>query len=211
MKKPGRQPGGGSKHLSKEEEALWEHTAQSLVPLRRGKARVHGAEEVISKPSSRAVVHTDEEPKHKPPTKEETRKQAAAKQSKKPPPLADFDRNAARKIRSGQTEIEARIDLHGMRQSEALAALRRFLLTSQSRGLRWVLVITGKGAPLRRGESFEELLVAHERGVLRKNVPRWLAEPELRAVVVSFKTAAIQHGGEGAIYVQLRSRRGEAR
>jgi DNA-nicking Smr family endonuclease len=41
--------------------------------------------------------------------------------------------------------------------------------------------------------------------VLRKNVPMWLAEPELRAVVVSFKTASIPHGGEGALYIQLRN------
>jgi DNA-nicking Smr family endonuclease len=32
----------------------------------------------------------------------------------------------------------------------------------------------------------------------------WLGEPELRAIVVSFATAAIPHGGEGALYIQLR-------
>ena len=47
---------------------------------------------------------------------------------------------------------------------------------------------------------------ASERGVLRRNVPRWLAEPELAAIVVGFTTAAIRHGGEGALYVQLRRR-----
>jgi DNA-nicking Smr family endonuclease len=41
--------------------------------------------------------------------------------------------------------------------------------------------------------------------VLRKNVPLWLAEPELRAIVVSFTTAAVPHGGEGALYIQLRN------
>ena len=45
---------------------------------------------------------------------------------------------------------------------------------------------------------------ANERGVLKRNVPMWLAEPELRAIVVSFATAAIPHGGEGALYIQLR-------
>ena len=42
--------------------------------------------------------------------------------------------------------------------------------------------------------------------MLRRNVPRWLAEPDLRAIVVSYTTAAIHHGGEGALYLQLRSR-----
>jgi DNA-nicking Smr family endonuclease len=41
---------------------------------------------------------------------------------------------------------------------------------------------------------------------LKRNVPRWLDEPDMRAIVVSFTTAAIQHGGEGAIYVHLRSK-----
>ena len=43
-----------------------------------------------------------------------------------------------------------------------------------------------------------------QRGVLRRSVPQWLSEPELRAVVLSFTTASLRHGGEGALYVQLR-------
>jgi DNA-nicking Smr family endonuclease len=102
--------------------------------------------------------------------------------------------------------VEARIDLHGMRQSEAHAALRRFLFDAYAKGRRWVLVITGKGAPARSGRAPEEAEYGREeeRGVLRRNVPRWLAEPELRAIVVGFTPAAVRHGGEGALYVQLR-------
>jgi DNA-nicking Smr family endonuclease len=118
--------------------------------------------------------------------------------------LAALERRQARRLRSGQVEIEARLDLHGMRQSDAHAALRRFLLACHARGVRWALVITGKGATARGGASGE-----HERGVLRRNVPRWLAEPELRAIVISYTAAAAPHGGEGALYVQLRRRRGE--
>ena len=125
-----------------------------------------------------------------------------------PPPLSDLDRRKARKIGTGKVEIDGRIDLHGMRQAEAHAALRRFLMRAYAEGRRWLLVITGKGAPLRRGDDDEGLVGVrdHERGVLKRNVPRWLAEPELRAIVVGFTTAAIRHGGEGALYVQLRRR-----
>ena len=42
--------------------------------------------------------------------------------------------------------------------------------------------------------------------MLKRNVPRWLAEPELRSIVVGLTTAAIRHGGDGALYVQLRRR-----
>ena len=43
-----------------------------------------------------------------------------------PAPIA-LERRKARKLSSGRIEIEGRIDLHGMRQSEAHDALRRFL------------------------------------------------------------------------------------
>jgi DNA-nicking Smr family endonuclease len=139
---------------------------------------------------------------------------AAAGGRKPIPPLADFDRKSAKRLRAGQTEIEARIDLHGMRQGEAQDALRAFLMSAHARGLRFVLVITGKGAPRRPGASDEaytepfDMTGRTEKGVLRRNVPRWLAEPDLRAIVVSVTEAAIPHGGGGALYVQLRRRGG---
>jgi DNA-nicking Smr family endonuclease len=45
---------------------------------------------------------------------------------------------------------------------------------------------------------------ARPRGVLRRNVPRWLAAPGLAPLVISYATAHIRHGGEGALYVRLR-------
>lgn len=123
-------------------------------------------------------------------------------------PIADFDRRKVRKIRSGQVDIEARIDLHGMRQDEAHTALRAFLIRCLGKGQRWVLVITGKGkASDRDADAPFDMTVQRDRGVLKRNVPRWLAEPDLRPLVVSYTTAAIHHGGEGAIYVHLRTKR----
>ena len=122
-----------------------------------------------------------------------------------PAPIA-LERRKARKLSSGRIEIDGRIDLHGMRQSEAHDALRRFLKRGHAEGKRWVLVITGKGAPART--ALDERLEREgiERGVLRRNVPRWLGEPELAGIVIGFTTAAIRHGGEGALYVHLRKR-----
>jgi DNA-nicking Smr family endonuclease len=129
--------------------------------------------------------------------------------AKSAPSLSQIDRRKTRKISSGQIEIDARIDLHGMRQSEAHAALRRFLRSAHAEGRRWVLVITGKGMALRStlGVRGYPGLRDEERGVLKRNVPGWLAEPELRAIVISFAPATARHGGEGALYVQLRRRR----
>jgi DNA-nicking Smr family endonuclease len=121
--------------------------------------------------------------------------------------LSEFDRRKARKLAAGREAIDARIDLHGMRQSEAHAALRSFLLGCHADGRRNVLVITGKGGPAQDCDVERPFAMdTRERGVLRRNVPQWLAEPELRAIVVSFRDAARGHGGAGALYVHLRAR-----
>jgi DNA-nicking Smr family endonuclease len=196
LKKAGPKRSAGHQ-LSDEERALWEHAARTLKPL-KGKGRVHSAQE-REVPSVPPRTH-DKPLAHRPATPLRTPAKAV------PPPLSDLDRRKARKVGAGRIEIEGRIDLHGMRQAEAHAALRRFLLRGYAEGRRWVLVITGKGAPLRRGEEDGGLVGVRddERGVLKRNVPRWLEEPELRAIVVGFTTAAIRHGGDGALYVQLR-------
>ncbi|MGN6102905.1 MAG: Smr/MutS family protein [Devosia sp.] len=103
-----------------------------------------------------------------------------------------------RRVRRGQIEIDATIDLHGMRQAEARAALERFILARSGRGDRTLLVITGKG--LRKTEDYAIL----DRGVLRAMLPMWLAEPALAPYVAGFDIAAQGHGGEGAFYVRLR-------
>jgi DNA-nicking Smr family endonuclease len=209
MKKPPPHPKrrGG---LSKEDEALWEHTAATLKPLRSRKSRhvVPGeaGETEDARPKPPGPLASP-----KAPTEAATRERKPAPSQPSPPPpappdLNTFDRKAARKLRQGHFEIEARIDLHGLRQHEAHGALRRFLMSAFAKGQRWVLVITGKGAPrLREEEDQARPWGTVERGVLRRNVPMWLAEPELRAIVVSYTTAAIPHGGEGALYIQLRN------
>ncbi len=118
--------------------------------------------------------------------------------------MADFDEKVARRLRRGQEAIDARLDLHGMRQDEAHHALRGFLNGAVGRGYRNVLVITGKGRTAAgEGGPYQTA----ERGVLKRMVPVWLAAPDLRNVVLSFTAAHDRHGGDGALYVRLRARR----
>jgi DNA-nicking Smr family endonuclease len=77
-----------------------------------------------------------------------------------------------------------------------------------------VLIITGKGgvrplAPKLRSsrEAGGEGSDPVSRGVLRRSVPLWLDEPELRAIVVGYAAAGARHGGDGALYVRLRRAR----
>ncbi|MGZ5852137.1 MAG: Smr/MutS family protein [Hyphomicrobium sp.] len=208
--RPLKKPGKRGHDLSAEERALWEHAARTLKPIKR-KGRVHAAQETdapTAPPRAHAHEKAEKAPVHRASAAAPRVPARAAPLPPPPaaPPLSDLDRRKARKIGTGKVEIDGRIDLHGMRQAEAHAALRRFLTRAYAEGRRWLLVITGKGAPLRRGEDDEGPVGVrdHERGVLKRNVPRWLAEPELRSIVVGFTTAAIRHGGEGALYVQLR-------
>lgn len=217
---------GSRGQLSGEDHALWEHVARSVERTVQGKPRVPELGEAAAGVADRAaggiilreeerlrnevaatgrsVGYVDQVPPHKARGRVGDHPTRAAV-----PPLADFDRKAVRRIRRGSIEIDARIDLHGMRQDEAHGALRSFLHACQGRGLRWVLVITGKGRFGRDEDSSGHWSGAgSERGVLRRAVPRWLAEPDLRAITVSYTSAALHHGGEGALYVQLRARRG---
>ena len=112
-----------------------------------------------------------------------------------------------KRLRSGRTAIDGRIDLHGMYQDEAHGALRAFLHRAQGKGWRWVLVITGKGRVLTRDDDAPfDMHGPRDRGVLKRNVPRWLEAPGLRPLVSSYTTASIEHDGEGSLYLQLPQR-----
>jgi DNA-nicking Smr family endonuclease len=101
--------------------------------------------------------------------------------------------------------IDARIDLHGLTQDQALSSLRHFLAMAHGSGYRTVLVITGKGFRARERET-EPWDYVEEPGVLRRKLPEWLALPEFRQYVSGLAPAHIRHGGGGAFYVTLRVR-----
>jgi DNA-nicking Smr family endonuclease len=109
-------------------------------------------------------------------------------------PTPGLDRRQALRLKRGQLEIEARLDLHGMTQAEAHRALSGFVARSHAAGKRTLLVVTGKGT--REGT-----------GVLRAAVPRWLAEPALRDRVLATAPAQPRDGGSGALYILLRRAR----
>ncbi|HTV89434.1 MAG TPA: Smr/MutS family protein [Stellaceae bacterium] len=104
--------------------------------------------------------------------------------------FAGIDRRTAERVRRGRYPLEARLDLHGMTQDEAHRALVGFVAGARAEGRRCVLVITGHGRV--------------SGGVLKAATPRWLAEPGLRAHILTIAPARPQHGGNGALYVLLR-------
>ncbi len=122
----------------------------------------------------------------------------AARKTAPPPPA---ERGGERRVRRGQVEVEARLDLHGMTQMQARAALRGFLFQARETGRRAVLVITGKGAPDARAGFGPDA-----PGVLRRRLPDWLAETDVRPFIAGYAPAHARHGGAGAWYVFLKRR-----
>ena len=113
-----------------------------------------------------------------------------------------MDKKASKDLKRGKLTPEARLDLHGMTLDRAPPALIRFILDAQARGLRLVLVITGKG---KNRDDHGPIPVRH--WVLRHQVPQWLGMPPLSQAVLQISQAHQKHGGGGAYYVYIRKDR----
>jgi DNA-nicking Smr family endonuclease len=174
--------------LSDDEEAVWTGVARSITPLPGRRAAARPTDETA--PTKRP---TSSSPRHAPRVEPAADKRPP---EKKPPALAPLGRRFKQRVSRGRDAIDARLDLHGFTQAEAHAALLRFLQRAQGDGGRVVLVVTGKGSGKGRDDR--------ERGVLKRQVPLWLALPQFRPLVVGFDDAHVGHGGEGALYVRLR-------
>ena|SRR5487761_137162 len=165
-----------ARQLKDEDRSAWRAATRGVKPLPPARKAPEESPAVAPQPVPRAA------PSLVPPDWRGDAKNSAA-------PGA-IDRRTLTRIKRGELAIDARLDLHGLTQEAAHRALARFIATSAAGGARMALVITGKG---RGGE-----------GVLRAAVPRWLAEPAMRARILAVTSAAANHGGAGALYVLLR-------
>ncbi len=184
--------------LHPEEKELWQSVARTAQPLR---PHAPEAPAPIDLPASLARPHPPEPPPL--PTfriGERSGPGLASRQPSQPPsaPLR-MDAKAFARMSRGKLLPEARIDLHGMTLAEAHPELVRFILNAQAQAMRLVLVITGKG---RKGN--DDGPIPQRMGVLRHQVPQWLARPPLGPVVLQVAEAHLRHGGAGALYVYLR-------
>jgi len=173
------------RRLSDEEIALWAEVARG-VKRRRGAALPTPASPHVGEPAPAPRPAAAEARPGRPvelPT----------------PSLAPIERRLRRELARGRASIDAALDLHGLTQAEAHEALRGFLRHSQARGLKLVIVVTGKGR-----QPDAPVPWPQERGALRRLAPHWLRESDLRSVVLGFEEAGRAHGGSGALYVRLR-------
>lgn len=169
-----------TRRLTPDERRLWSRVART-VRLTPGRV-IEDEEPEVSQPVSLPPAIVQEA---------QRAGQAPRPAVRRPSPPEDL--SGQRRIRRGQSEIDARIDLHGHTQDTAHREVVDFILRQAGLGARCVLVITGKG---RLGT-----------GVLRSRLFDWIADPDLRPFIAGYATAHPRHGGSGAVYLFLRSKR----
>jgi DNA-nicking Smr family endonuclease len=213
----GGRPGKGGRQVTEDEAELWRQLTHSVDKV-KAKPRVASHAHMVGDPAPAPPPEAKRGQRR--PTASQAPVAASAPPRLPQPPLpVELDRRSLRQVAAGKVPIDDVLDLHGLHQSAAHARLRAFLVSSQARRLRMVLVITGKGGGPGVGRrslasdqySFREpggeTSDPGARGVLRRSVPLWLEEPEFRAVVVGYSAAGARHGGDGALYIRLRKAR----
>jgi DNA-nicking Smr family endonuclease len=122
-------------------------------------------------------------------------------------PTETLDTSWDRQISSGRIVPDLVIDLHGLRREAARRLLYQRVVDASERGLRVILIITGKGS--QPGPAPADLMEGRPaRGAIRADLPRWLGEEGLSGRIAAVRRAHPRHGGAGAAYLILKRRRG---
>lgn len=104
-----------------------------------------------------------------------------------------LDRKVLRKLKRGEFDVAAKLDLHGLRREPAREAVLDFITRCQRDQKRCVLIVTG------RGKGSEDQIP-----VLKNLLKLWLERGPIAKKILAFSTARPHDGGTGALYVLLR-------
>jgi DNA-nicking Smr family endonuclease len=180
--------------LTKSEVDLWRQFTADVRPLNERDGPIS-----VRSPSDKRSANGRKDgkaPRAAPglPRHEQRPKRPSSEVALDPTRPIDIDRRSWERLKKGQVDIERTLDLHGRTQIEAHSALNRFLTMASAAGLRYILVVTGKGG-------------TEGKGVLRQMVPRWLGEAGNRQKILTYCPAQPRHGGDGALYILLKRQR----
>ena len=176
-----------SRRLDAEEEALWAKVIATVRPLGAPRGP-RAAPRPIERPATPAVAPA--QPGRIARTHAET-----------------LDGSWDRRLSQGRMEPQMVVDLHGLSRESARHLLYRRVHDAHARGLRTLLIITGKGH--RPGPAPADLVPGLSggtppRGGIRAELPRWLGEEALSHKIAAVRRAHPRHGGDGAAYLILR-------
>lgn len=180
------------KRLTDEDYEIWSRVARTAQRIRPESRNYFRENDEIEPPSP-----------GKPEKKAQRLREAVPKKAETPSagPSVQIDKKLHQRMHRGKLAPESRLDLHGMTLQEAHPVLISFILNAQARGLRLVLVITGKGQ--KKGDG---MIIPEHRGILKRQVPHWLHAAPCARAILHIKQAHRRHGGDGALYVYLRKK-----
>jgi DNA-nicking Smr family endonuclease len=187
---------GRARSLTETDAAEWARYAQRITPLR----------EVATRPEVATAGPLETSARIAPDATRRGSRPASAVVVQ--PPLLGVggqppgvDAAGWQRFRRGQLASARKLDMHGMTAQQAFHALRAFLRTAQSDGLRCVEIVTGRG----NGEH---------GGVLRREFALWLNLPDIRPMVLAAvhpHTSSAMHShmaNPGSVRLLLRRPRG---
>jgi DNA-nicking Smr family endonuclease len=100
--------------------------------------------------------------------------------------------NYLKSLDQGKVKPDGVLDLHGYKLQDAKTTLQRYIINAYEENVRNILIITGKGQ--------------NNTGVLKKEVPLWLNNEILTNLLVNYKIAPKNFGGEGALLVRIKNK-----
>jgi DNA-nicking Smr family endonuclease len=94
------------------------------------------------------------------------------------------------------------IDLHGFTLDEANKTVDRFINESYEKGINKVRIVTGKGL---HSDNEKNPYISKDLSILRYSIPEYIKKNnDLMKLIIEFKEATIQDGGDGAFYIHLK-------
>ena len=94
------------------------------------------------------------------------------------------------------------IDLHGFTLEQANKEIEKFINESFNHGINKIRIVTGKGL---HSENEKNPYVSKDLSILRYSVPEYIKQNnELMKLILEFKEASIEDGGDGAFYIYLK-------
>ena len=105
---------------------------------------------------------------------------------------------------SHELSIVPKLDLHGLSLSEANKEVEKFILKSFKKGVKKILIVTGKGL---HSKSYDNPYVSEKFSILKNSVPDYIySDKNLANKINKIIPASIKDGGGGAINVFLKKK-----
>ena len=96
----------------------------------------------------------------------------------------------------------SQIDLHGFTLDEANKKIEKFINKSFENNINKIRIVTGKGL---HSNNKKNPYVSKDLSILRHSVPEYIKNNnDLMKLIIEFKEASIEDGGEGAFYIYLK-------